>query len=288
MNVQSIPKITPKQTEILDLIYTHRFLTRIQIQSFLKHKDKKTINLCLKDLRQKEYIHWIYNNHHFAEKTKPAIYYMGINGIRHLHNMGFHEDKEINKRYREHKRSQGFIDRSLAIADVCITLDAARTVDNVGTYLEPGISYFYETEADYKSESYYHFLSDNELIRPNLCFHKAIHEGHEESKVVNSYLLEIFDSTLPRYRLRNRLKKYVEYLDEEMDEWEEQTYGDPQPTISLICATLTDLIYAKRRTRGLMADIWEYEDEDRPRISFTTIQKLKESGVIAEEIWEEV
>ncbi|MCA9343223.1 replication-relaxation family protein [Candidatus Saccharibacteria bacterium] len=286
MSVQSIPKVTHKQTEILDLIYTHRFLTRIQIQTILKHKDKKTINLWLKDLRQKEYINWIYNKHHFAEKTKPAIYYMGINGIRHLHNMGFHEDKEINKRYREHKRSQGFIDRCLAIANVCISLDAARTVDNEDTYPEPGISYFYETEADYRSDSYYHFLSDNELIQPNLCFNKAIHEGHEEPKVVNSYLLEIFDATLPRYRLRNRLKKYVEYLDEEMDEWDEQTYGDPKPAILLVCATLTDLIYAKRRTKGLMADIWEYEDEDRPGIRFITIDKLKEHGIPAE-IWEE-
>ncbi|MCA9343311.1 hypothetical protein KC950_04895, partial [Candidatus Saccharibacteria bacterium] len=74
----------------------------------------------------------------------------------------------------------------------------------------------------------------------------------------------------------------------EMDEWEEQTYGDPQPTISLVCATLTDLIYAKRRARGLMADIWEYEDEDRPHIRFTTIEKLKMHGVLAEDIWEEV
>ncbi|MCA9344861.1 replication-relaxation family protein [Candidatus Saccharibacteria bacterium] len=75
MKLQTIPKITHKQTEILDLIYTHRFLNRIQIQAFLKHKDKKTINLWLKDLRQKDYINWIYNKHHFAEKTKPAIYY---------------------------------------------------------------------------------------------------------------------------------------------------------------------------------------------------------------------
>ena len=287
MKLQTIPKITHKQTEILDLIYTHRFLNRIQIQAFLKHKDKKTINLWLKDLRQKEYINWIYNKDHFAEKTKPAIYYMSINGIRHLHNMGFHEDSEINKRYREHERSQGFIDRCVDIADICISLNAARTVDNEDTYLEPGISYFYETEADYRSDSYYHFLADNELIQPNLCFNKAIHEGHEEPKVVNSYLLEIFDATLPRYRLRNRLKKYFEYLEEEMDEWEEQTYSDPKPVILLVCATLTDLIYAKRRTKGLMADIWEYEDKDRPHIQFTAIEKLKESGVLSE-IWEEV
>lgn len=50
MKLTQIPKITYKQKTILGLLYTHRFLTRIQIQTFLNHKDKKTINLWLKDL----------------------------------------------------------------------------------------------------------------------------------------------------------------------------------------------------------------------------------------------
>ena len=288
MKILTVPTITRKQQEILNLLYTHRFLTRIHIQAFLKHKDKKTINLWLKDLRTKEYINWIYNKDHFAEKTKPAIYYLGINGLRHLQNMDFHADEEIRKRYREHERSQSFIERSLAIADVCVSLGAASSPKDVDTYQQPAITYFYETEADYSSDSYYHFLSDSETIHPHLCFSKDLHEGAEEPKVVESYLLEIFDATLPRYRLRYRLGKYVQYLDEEMDEWERETDADPSPTILLVCATLTDLIYAKRRTRGLMKDIWGFEDEDRPQVRFTTMEKLQEHGVLAEGIWEEV
>lgn len=282
MKVQSLPKITQKQTELLNLIYTHRFLSRIQIQTLMKHKDKKTINLWLKDLRQKEYINWIYNKDHFAEKTKPAIYYIGINGIRHLKNLDFHSTNEIRKRYREHERSQGFIDRSLNVADICISLEGARDENSF-----PNTWYVYETEANYMSDSYYHFINESELIHPQLCFGKEQWKGIGEPEIIESYLLEIFDATLPRYRLRNRLKKYVEYLDEELDEWGEQTYGDPRPTILLVCATLTDLIYTKRRTRGLMADIWEYDDNDRPHIRFTTIDKLKERGITAE-IWEVV
>src|SRR3990167_796735 len=109
MKLKQIPKITQKQKEIINLLYTHRFLTRIQIQALLKHKDKKTINLWLKDLRAKEYINWIYNKDHFAEKTKPAIYYLGINGLRHLQSIDFHSSQEIRKRYRENERSQTFI-----------------------------------------------------------------------------------------------------------------------------------------------------------------------------------
>ncbi len=279
MKQLNIPKITYKQNQILDLLYTHRFLTRIQIQTILKHKDKKTINLWLKDLRAKDYIKWIYNKDHFAEKTKPAIYYLGINGIRRFGNLDFHPVEELRKRYREHERSQVFIDRCLAIADTCITLEQARDEESY-----PQTWFFYETVADYLSDSCYHFLADNEYIHPNLCFGKLQYEW-SEPETIESYLLEIFDATLPRYRLRNRLKQYVTYLDEELGEWEQETYGDPEPVILLVCATLTDLIYSKRRTRGLIADIWDYDDEDRPHIRFTTISKLRESGVLGE-IWE--
>lgn len=282
-NNTKLPNITLKQQEILDLLYSYRFLTRIHIQTILKHKDKKTINLWLKDLREKDYINWIYNPDHFAEKTKPAIYYLNINSIRYFQRRGFHPGEELRKRYREHERSQTFIDHCLTIAGICITLETARYEGTLPD--SPETWYFYETEADYHSDSYYHFLADNELIRPNLCFAKNIYESGEP-EVVKSYLLEIFDATLPRYRLRYRLKQYVTYLDEETDEWEQETNDDPLPTVLLICASLTDFIYAKRRTRGLLAEIWDQDDEGMPTMLFTTVEKLKEHGALAEGIWE--
>jgi hypothetical protein len=115
-----LPKLTLKQREILSLLYQFRFLNRIQIQTFLKHKDYKTINLWLKDLRQNHYVEWIYSTD-FAEKTKPAIYYLGINGIRHFKALGY-DVTELRKRYREDTRSQTYIDRCVLLADCCITL----------------------------------------------------------------------------------------------------------------------------------------------------------------------
>lgn len=281
MKLLTVPDITYKQKEILDLIYSHRFLTRVQIQTFLKHKDKKTINLWLKDLRAKDYINWIYDGDDFYGKTKPAIYYLNSNGIRYFGNLELHSDGELCKRYREHERSQAFIDHSLLIADCCLSLEAAKHEEGW-----PNTWYFYETEGTYRSDSYYHFLAESELVQPDLCFSKDQYGGGSEPEVVESYLLEIFDATLPRYRLRNRLKNYVTYLDEETSDWEDGTYGDPLPTILLVCANLTDLIYAKRRTRGLLADIWDYDEEERPHIRFTTTDKLKDHGVLVEEIWE--
>jgi hypothetical protein len=153
----NLPKITKKQQEILKLLYRYRFLNRIQIQSLMGHKDYKTINLWLKNLREKEYVAWIYSTH-FAEKTKPAIYYLGLNGIRHLKQLTTtgedgnkqpaYAPEELRKRYRESTRSQTYIDHCVLLADCCITLQQ-HSIKTVG--------YYYQTEADYLLESsYYH------------------------------------------------------------------------------------------------------------------------------------
>jgi len=242
------------------------------------HKDYKTINVWLKDLRANHYVEWIYSTD-FAERTKPAIYYLGLNGIRLLKTFDSHEIEELRKRYRESSRSQTYIDRCLLLADCCITLEKTRIKHETKESW-----YFYETEADYMEESYYHFLTDSELIHPHLCYSKQKNESGNEV-TVHSYLLEIFDATLPRYRIKKRLSNYVEYLED--SEWDGETDDDNPPIILFICPRMTDLIYAKRRTRGLVANIWERDEEDRPHIRFTTAEKLREFGVTAEEIWEE-
>jgi hypothetical protein len=69
----TLPTITTKQQEILKLLYRFRFVDRIQVQAFLHHKDKGRVSAWLKDLREKQYIGWIYSTD-FTEKAKPAIY----------------------------------------------------------------------------------------------------------------------------------------------------------------------------------------------------------------------
>lgn len=297
----ALPKITKKQQEILKLLYRFRFLNRIQIQAFLEHKDPKTINLWLRDLRAKGYVEWIYSTH-FTEKTKPAIYHLGLNGVRHLRTLTrtskdgddeaavtpAYPPEELRKRYKESTRSQTYIDRCILIADCCIALERADTEDEAKN---KKIRHYYQTEADYLLDhSYYHFILVSELIQPSLVFCKdRLDDEGKEEKTLKSYLLEIFDPTLPRYRMKKRLGDYVKYLDDEGTEWQDQTNTEKLPTVLFVCPRTTDLIYAKRRMRKLIADAWEWKDEDegRPRIGFTTMEKLRQSGVFAGEIWEE-
>lgn len=195
--------------------------------------------------------------------------------------------EELRKRYKEPTRSQAYIDRCVLIAYCCLALEKE---DAANKTRDKKLRYYYQTEADYLLESsYYHFVLESELIQPSLifCQDKLDKDGKEEA-TLESYLLEVFDPTLPRYRMKKRLENYIEFLDDEGSDWQEQTGTEKPPVVLFICPRMSDLIYAKRRTRGLLADIWERDDEDRPSIRFTTVDKLKQNGVLSREIWEEV
>jgi hypothetical protein len=262
-----IPSITKKQQDILKLLYAYRYLDRKQIQLSLNHTDKRRVISWLKDLREKKYVEWIYSTD-FVEKTKPAIYYLGINGIRYLKTLDRYPIEELRKRYRDTGRSRTFIDRSLLVADCCLSL---RAINTNGT---SQASFNYIPETSYIDPDHdYHWLAEHEVLRPNLCIVKRNKQG----TITANYLLEIFDSSLPRYRMRYRLKKYVTYLED--GEWEGD---DPAPIILLACPTITELIYAKRSTKKLIEDTYE----DDLHIRFTTTELLRGEGIAAK-IWEE-
>lgn len=283
----NLPKITNKQSEIIELLYRYRFLHRIQIQALLGHKDKKTINLWLRDLKAKQYIDWIYSPDDFALKTRPAIYYLSLNGVRLLKRFtatdgtAWYPIEDVRKRYKEANRSQTFVDHSMLIADCCIEVIKAGRETNLAKK-----SWALATEADYRhpSSSYYH-LYESELVNPDLIITKRSVKGSGANKqeLVANFLLEIFDATMPRYRIKKRLTNYVEYLGD--GEWQDATKDDKPPVLFLVCPRTSDLIYAKRRTRGLLAEVWDEDDGDKPTIQFATVDNLKRSG-ITEDIWE--
>jgi len=284
-----LPHITDKQQEILKLLYKYRFLNRIQIQQLMNHKDKKRIIAWLKDLREKQCAEWIYSTN-FLEKTKPAIYYLSLNGIRFLRAFVWSDGsgrvypiEGLRKRYKEKGRSRTFIDRSLLIADCCLTLERASCTSKSDA--GNSVSYAYITESDYADPDHaHHFLAEHESLRPNLYIIKT--DRKSNGKVTTNYLLEIFDSTLPDYRLRFRLKAYFKYLIE--GDWEAETGDDNPPVILLVYPKLADLINAKRRIRKLLLDEY-YEAADMPKnlhIRFTTTEQLQQQSITAP-IWEE-
>lgn len=227
------------------------------------HRDKKRMGLWLKDLREQGYLGWIYSTD-FTEKTKPATYYLELNGIRFLRTFGQCLPEELRKRYRDKDRSESFIARCLLITDCCIGLM---------TQAAGGTSYSMTTESDYLDpESEYQFLAE---LGPHLVFTK-----HTDG-ATQPYLLNVIDATLPRYRVRKLLKQYVEYLDG--DEWVSKLDG-PSPIALFICPAKGDMIYAKRRTRKLLEDTLAKDDV---HMRFAIAGQVKTHGV-AGKVWEAV
>jgi hypothetical protein len=255
----TLPSITTKQQEILKLIYKYRFLSRTKIQALLKHKDKRRIISWLKDLREKQYVDWRYDATNFIAKSQPAIYYLSINGIRYLREIGEHPSEELRKRYKEPGRTQVFIDRCLLIADCCLALQAKSSDD---------LQYTCALPADYVDpDNPQHFLNE---LKPHLFFTKR----HYDETI--NYALEHFELTLPRYQLRQRIKDYLTYI----DAWDEE--NGPAPIALFICATTAELLYVKRRAKNQI----EESSNDEIVIRAATLEKVNATGV-ASAIWED-
>jgi hypothetical protein len=240
------------------------------------HKDYRRINAWLADLRKSHYVEWIYSTD-FLEKSKPGIYYLGLNGIRWLKEHQDHPIEEFRKRYRESARSKGFVDQCVLVADCCVAMNAQNTDSSSKSH----VHYSYAAQADYTDpDSDYHFLSESELIRPQLVLEKTVETKYDITGTTR--FMEIIEATMPRQRVRKRLKSYIEYLEDGY--WQDETNEDePNPIVMFVCPTLADMIYCKRATKRLLEEKW---GEDII-MWFTAAEKLKAQGMTGK-IWEEV
>jgi len=276
-----LPTITPKQQEILRLLYRYRFLERKQIQAFLGHKDKRQTARWLKELREQQFIDWFYDPNNPDEQSKPAIYFLGLNGIRFLRNES-HPEAELRKRYKDSGRQPDFIVRCLLLADCGLHLE----VINGGS---ARVVYEYRLETDYTDpDNDYSFLGGNEYIHPQLVFTKE--EGTNGSPALTTYLVELFGMTTPRYMVKKKVKGYVEYL--ASDEWgeaqqENSRLPDELPTILIACPTLAEMIYAKRYAKRQLDDMWDDKVPEDVKIRVSTIANIKTKGLTGV-IWEDV
>src|SRR6266700_2748019 len=139
-------QITAKQFFIICHLYRFRYLNRKHIQTLMKHKDYKRINVWLKDLVEKGYIERIYSTS-MPENTKPAVYYIGKYGRRVLvateifAMVGFEEvgseycieAEYVRKLYRDGEKKESFRHDCLAIADCYLVID--KSIDRTNKQL---------------------------------------------------------------------------------------------------------------------------------------------------------
>lgn len=261
---KTLPPITPKQQEILTLLYRYRFLNRTQIQQLLNHKDKRRILSWLKDLREKEYVDWHYDPNDFVAKTKPGIYFLALNGIRYLRQAGTFPTEQLRKRYKETSRKQSYIEKCLLVADCCLSLKSNSV---------RGVKYSHLVESDYiDPESDYNFLDE---LHPDIFFTK------QDGDTAKTYFLELFDINTPRYAVKKRLSEYAEYIIDE--EWRDYMQIDEPPIMLLAFESTAELLYSKRRILTLLDGDAE---ETSSSFRFSTYDKINQQGVDGV-IWED-
>lgn len=203
--------ITKQQQSILSYLFRFRFLTRIHIQSILKHKHPGQINKWLKYLSENKIVFKIYNKT-FPENSKPAIYCLNNKSVSIL-NIDSKLSLEIIKRiYGDKKRSKRFINHCLIIADIFIQV--TRQCKKNDTKL------FYYSKAD--------LLEYKFLIKPSPDIYIAIESEDRTSR----YFIDIVDDDTPRFALRHRIESLVEYF--EGGQWQENT-SFPFPITLFIC-----------------------------------------------------
>ena len=216
---------TPKQIEILKLIYKFRFLNRTQIQFILNHKQKQKIIIWLNSLTEQKYL-----KRYFDKKlaTIPAAYSLGSMARKYfLKNSKEYKDittSLLSRVWRESSSTQKFKRHCMLVADIYISLLKLINQADGG---KGKLNFFAKT--DLKGVQY--------LILPEPDAYFSL---EDKGGLVKRYLLDIFDDLPPRMILRKRIKQYFSYF--EKGYWQDHMKHD-FPEIIIVCPDNTSKNY---------------------------------------------
>jgi len=270
-----LPYISEKQKEILNLIHKFRFLNRIQIQTLMKHKDYKRINVWLKNLVEKDYLYRIYERK-TPFNLQPAVYFLAPTGVRFVRwNIDY---DTAHKFYREKERSEEFKNKCSVIANLYI--DTLRKTEDLNALN------FFKTKQELNE--------DDVLIKPfpdcliSLKTSPAIIDYYVKKKIKLTtaltklkkqvkekedylYFLELIGEKTPRYYLRYRIQQYVEYSD----------YKGATAAHTIILFVLPDKQMEKFLLKFIKQKLEETLFEHHLKFATTTIDLLQNAGMIA-------
>jgi len=224
--------ITKKQLEILTLLYRFRFLNRLQIQKLLNQKQKNRINCWLKDLYNKKIIGRNYSKK-FGDNIKPAVYFLKSKSKNYLIDQVEKDTKLTERIYGEKNRSQKFINHCLLSADFYLNLRKSHIPEEL----------FFYTKID---------LINHDYLPSS---HPDAYVATKKNKRIKRYFFEIIDEGTPRFAIRDKIKQYLEYYND--NTWQEET-KHPFPKILILCPN--DLI--KDYLHSFIPRIMAEEDQE--------------------------
>ncbi|NQU82713.1 MAG: replication-relaxation family protein [Parcubacteria group bacterium] len=248
-------KTTPKQLEILLLLYRFRFLNRIQIQQLLNHKDPRRINTWLKDLTERNITGRKYSKK-LLDNTKPAIYCLSTKSRKILLDEPSVQNELLKRVYRDKTRSNRLINHCVLLANIYLYL--------FSQIKDQKLHFF--TKTDLSSHYYLPYNHPDAYIAVEL---------KDETK---RYFLEIIDEGIPRFMLRSKISQYIEYFEE--NTWQEET-GHSFPSILLLCPDENIKTFLHKHIVQVL------EEESEAEIDFyLTTKEILGSNQPENDIWE--
>ncbi len=282
MYYKNLPEVTKKQEEIINFIFKFRFANRIQVQKELNHKDARRINAWLKDLVDKKYLGRIYS-HKLLENTKPAIYYLENNGIIYVkREKGFQykspndelETKQVKKFYDDKKASKTFIEHCICVCNVY--LEIKKIEKN-----RKNISYDFLT----KTEIWIQKQMEENFWERKVYIPDLYIEAVQQTKIkiqIDPFFLEVFDPQVPRYAIRYKIKKYIQFIEEEI--WKNDSLiEDDTPYFLLVISDQRKLRSIKKFIEKELA----YSPRENIFFALTTIDKAITISTVKNP-WEEI
>ena len=248
---------TPKQLNILLLLYRFRFLNRIQIQKLLNHKDPRRINTWLKDLTTRNIIGRKYSTKLLAN-TKPAIYHLATKSRAILLIQPNINEKLLKRVYREKTRSDKLINHCLLVADLYFLLNNQSQTNKTKLH-------FY-TKTDLVSHYYLPYKRPDAYI--------AI----ESRRQTKRYFLEITDEGTPRFMIRSKINQYIEYF--QANTWQDRT-DHLNPTMLFVCPDELTKIFLNK----YILQMQEEEPEIDLEFFLTTQNQINSNQA---DLWERV
>ena len=254
----TIPKITPKQKEILLLLYKFRFLTTNHLLNLLNHKDPHRIKEWLSDLKEKNCVNRHYDRKSFGENFKPAIYFLAPKARLVLKSEKDIDFSELEYIYKESSRTKKFIDHNLFLVDMYLFFLSQKEADEK-------IKFF--TKVDLRGYEYFPDPMPDAFISV-------------VGKTTKHYFLDMFDEFVPPFVLRKRVRKYLDYV--EKPGWDAHTDYTPFPKILFICSSESMKTHIKKYAKALLEKTYD----DKIALFLTTKTRI-EVGEI-DNIWQKV
>ena len=264
-----LPPITKTEQIIIEkLLYRYRFLSRIHIQQLLSHKNPAKVNIWLKDLTEKKYLNRIYSTK-IGENIKPAIYYIGTNGIRLMKQNDPDNNKYQQNLYYEQKRSLLFQSHCLTFADfVCNLFDYAKDQNEKVTLL---------TRADFPRDDTTDACDIFKLLKPDGFY------TYSGTGIAKACFIEIVDEITPAFAIRKKIYRYIQ-ASQELD-WGQLSL-DKFPSVIFILPSEEKMKSLKRAIKRVRNEIDDVEASQVLRCNLTLASKIQTQS-IASNIWQQ-